>query len=301
MQTYNVRIASTKQEMTRHGDLLFPIGVYNTDLKKNIMGYMPLHWHDEVQFALVIKGSVIFTLNNEQFEVSEGNGIFINSGVPHSAKPIDNEDSQYICIDISPYFLADRSFIIYEKYVDRLLVSMSHILFNKDIDWHKNILDKIQKLYDEYQEEKVGFEITIKITILEILREIVLNHETKMIDDSSIIFSRTADERIKKVLTYIHENYKHKVKLNDIAEASNLSRSESCRFFKTMTGQTPFEYLLNYRINASFKILRETDLPITEVAQEVGFGSVSYFIEQFRKMTKITPLQFRKSSFTENE
>ena len=165
MQVYNVRISNSAQEMTRHGDLLFPIGVYNTDLKKNVMGYMPLHWHDEVQFALVIKGSVNFTLNNEQFIVSEGDGIFINSGIPHSAKPVNDEDSQYICIDISPYFLADRSFIIFEKYVDRLLISVSQILFNKNIDWQKNVLKKIQKIYDEYVEEKNGFEITIKITI----------------------------------------------------------------------------------------------------------------------------------------
>lgn len=262
---------------------------------------MPLHWHDEVQFALVIKGSVNFTLNNEQFIVPEGDGIFINSGIPHSAKPINDEDSQYICIDISPYFLADRSFIIFEKYVDRLLISVSQILFNKNIDWQKNVLKKIQKIYDEYVEEKNGFEITIKITILEILREVMLNHESGNMDDNNINYNRTSDERIKNVLNYIHKNYQQRIKLDDIADASNLSRSESCRFFKTMTGQTPFEYLLNYRINASFKILRETDLPITEVAQEVGFGSVSYFIEQFRKMTKITPLQFRKSSFTENE
>ncbi|NLW42846.1 MAG: AraC family transcriptional regulator [Tissierellia bacterium] len=301
MQVYNVRISNSAQEMTRHGDLLFPIGVYNTDLKKNVMGYMPLHWHDEVQFALVIKGSVNFTLNNEQFIVPEGDGIFINSGIPHSAKPINDEDSQYICIDISPYFLADRSFIIFEKYVDRLLISVSQILFNKNIDWQKNVLKKIQKIYDEYVEEKNGFEITIKITILEILREVMLNHESGNMDDNNINYNRTSDERIKNVLNYIHKNYQQRIKLDDIADASNLSRSESCRFFKTMTGQTPFEYLLNYRINASFKILRETDLPITEVAQEVGFGSVSYFIEQFRKMTKITPLQFRKSSFTENE
>lgn len=301
MQVYNVRISNSAQEMTRHGDLLFPIGVYNTDLKKNVMGYMPLHWHDEVQFALVIKGSVNFTLNNEQFIVPEGDGIFINSGIPHSAKPINDEDSQYICIDISPYFLADRSFIIFEKYVDRLLISVSQILFNKNIDWQKNVLKKIQKIYDEYVEEKNGFEITIKITILEILREVMLNHESGNMDDNNINYNRTSDERIENVLNYIHKNYQQRIKLDDIADASNLSRSESCRFFKTMTGQTPFEYLLNYRINASFKILRETDLPITEVAQEVGFGSVSYFIEQFRKMTKITPLQFRKSSFTENE
>ncbi|KZL91882.1 helix-turn-helix transcriptional regulator [Clostridium magnum] len=95
------------------------------------------------------------------------------------------------------------------------------------------------------------------------------------------------------MLSYIQENYKENVTLDDIAKNVNLSRAECSRFFKRMTGQTPFEYLISYRINQSTLLLRNSDLPITEIAEEVGFGSVSYYIEKFRKQINCTPKEFR--------
>lgn len=104
------------------------------------------------------------------------------------------------------------------------------------------------------------------------------------------------DQRIKHMLSYIQQNHKQKIALEDIARNSNLSRAECCRFFKRMTKLTPFEYLISYRISQSMTLLRESDLSITEIAYEVGFGSVSYFIEKFKKQTSCTPKEFRNFS-----
>ncbi|MDF9867617.1 AraC-like DNA-binding protein [Bacilli bacterium PM5-3] len=101
------------------------------------------------------------------------------------------------------------------------------------------------------------------------------------------------NQLIKKSISYIQANYQDKITLEEIASHVNLSRGEFCRFFKKITSQTPFEYLISYRINQSALLLRDTDLTITEIANMVGFGSASYYTEKFRKQVNCTPKQYR--------
>lgn len=278
-----------------HGNALFPIGVYKTRLSRNIHGYVPLHWHDEIQFVLMVRGSVNFTVNQTTYYIKEGNGIFINSSCLHSAKSFDSHDSEYICFDIAPSFLAASSeSIIHKKYLNPFLNSKSNSVFllNNVIPWQNKILKALNNLFDIYTIKNYGFELIMYSIILSILHLIITNKTDHFSEVNANTFAE--DQRIKDMLSFIHENYQQKIPLKDVAKAANISKSQCCRFFKQMTKLTPFEYLISYRINQSILLLRNTGLSITEVASEVGFGSVSYYIEKFRKHTNYTPREFRR-------
>ena len=89
----------------------------------------------------------------------------------------------------------------------------------------------------------------------------------------------TRDARLKEILVYIQSAYSRSLSLDDIAGHVGLSRSECCRYFKSQTGQTLFEYLIQYRINKSLDILANTDTPVAQIAQAVGFSSQSYYTD----------------------
>jgi AraC-like DNA-binding protein len=294
LQVYDIPIANNLQEITMHGNTSFPIGVYTTQLSKNVLGYVPLHWHDEIQFVLVVKGCVSFNVNQSTYYIEENNGIFINSSCLHTAKSFNSEDSEYICFDIDPNFLSPSSeSIIYQKYVMPFLQSKSNsaIALSTSIPWQNKVLECIDNLFKLYTKQEFGFELHMYSIILNVLYLMVSNTTDYITEVSTNAFA--GDQRIKEMLSYIHENYKQKLTLEDVAKAANISRSECCRFFKQMTGSTPFEYLISYRINQSITLLKKTNLPVTEIAEEVGFGSVSYYIEKFRKHTNFTPKEFR--------
>ena len=294
MQTYEVLTTGDLKEITKHGDKSFPLAVYKTMLRKNKLGYIQLHWHDEIQFVIVTKGCVNFTVDKSQHIVEENHGIFINSNCLHSAKSYNHNDSEYICIDVSPdLFLGTSESIIRQKYVEPFLKSkaISSVTLNPSIDWQQNILNFLRDLYMIYEEKDFGFELKMQYIILNLFHLMIVN--IKCWDRETSSYAFIEDQRIKKMLSYIQENYKEKVTLDDIAKNANLSRAECSRFFKRMTGQTPFEYLISYRINQSTLLLRNSDLPITEIAEEVGFRSVSYYIEKFRKQINCTPKEFR--------
>ncbi len=293
MQIVDIQITSDLHELTMHGNASFPIGVYTTQISRNVYGYVPLHWHDEIQFVLVTKGCVCFTVDQSAYLIEETNGIFINSSCLHSARSHNSEDSAYICFDIAPSFLAPADSIIYRKYVEPFLKSKLHsaIGFCPSIPWQSNVLEALNSLYTLHTSQKFGYELNMYAAILNIWNLIISNTPDYSAEVGTNAF--VEDKRIKELLSYIHQNYKHKISLDDVARAANVSRSECCRFFKHMTRLTPFEYLTAYRINQSILLLRKSNLSITEIADEVGFGSVSYYIEKFRKHTRYTPKEFR--------
>lgn len=80
-----------------------------------------------------------------------------------------------------------------------------------------------------------------------------------------------------------------------------MSRSECCRYFRKETGQTLFRYLIEYRIEQSARLLRETDRSLAQIAAEVGFGSQSHYTDSFRREKGCTPLQYRRAAKQEQE
>jgi len=298
MQIYNIPISKSFQEITSHGTKEFPIGIYRNQLSKNVLGYIPLHWHDELQFVIVLKGCIVFTVNQTKHYIEENNGIFINSGCLHNAIPNGSEECIYISVNVSPKFFASSDSIIQKKYIKPYigLKSVSYIELNESISWQNEILNLINDLYKIFFKKDFGFELKVCLKVIEIWYIVILNTKKYLSEIDTAVIS-LENERMKKLLSFIYQNYKEKISLKDISDAGNISRSECSRFFKRMTQLTPFEYLIRYRINQSIDLLNGTDLLITEIAGEVGFGSVSYYIEKFRKQTNYTPMKFRNSNF----
>ena len=100
--------------------------------------------------------------------------------------------------------------------------------------------------------------------------------------------------RIKKAIRYMNENYASRLGLEDIAAASNLSKSEFCRCFKRITRQTAFEYLMDLRIRKSLQLLEGEGLSVTETALNSGFSSSSYYTEIFRRYMGCTPREYMR-------
>ncbi|MEC0124271.1 helix-turn-helix domain-containing protein [Paenibacillus pabuli] len=116
-------------------------------------------------------------------------------------------------------------------------------------------------------------------------------------DSSEIIRSR----RMKDMVEWIHLHFADPIQLEDIARVGQLSRSETCRYFKQMLKTSPMQYVIEYRIQKSVELLQLQERSITEIAYEVGFNSTSYFINQFRKTMQITPLKFRREVELKNK
>ena len=99
---------------------------------------------------------------------------------------------------------------------------------------------------------------------------------------------------VEEALRYIENNYAHEVNIHVIADYLNIERTYLYRLFKDITGTSPQEYLLDYRIRRACSLLRETDLPVSDIARSVGYNDALYFSRLFKQKKGRTPTQYRK-------
>jgi AraC family transcriptional regulator, melibiose operon regulatory protein len=282
------------QELTEHGTEEFPMSMDEQHVSYENC-HEVLHWHYEIQIALVTKGSVLFRTPAGEFLIKTGQGIFINSGCLHEAVPTDDSDSVYICINFHPSLIfGQNSSVIRRDYVDPVLFSSEiQVIPLTNETWHFEICETIRKLAGVNDAQQYGYEISIKILLCSIWLLIVENNRPIIEGTASITF--LGKQRMRALLHFIQRNYMDSISLDDIANAVHISKGECCRIFKRLQHTTPFLYLISFRVAQSIKLLSTTDYSIAQIAQQVGFGSSSYYNECFKKEMNCTPSQYRKN------
>lgn len=100
-------------------------------------------------------------------------------------------------------------------------------------------------------------------------------------------------QSIHSAIHLIHTQYMNNISLESVAKKINYTPYYLSRLFKKHTGSTFTEYLSNYRIEQSKKLIREGELSMKEIAASVGFNSQGYFTKIFKKHTGISPSEFK--------
>lgn len=292
MQIKDFMVDQSLKELTEHRTVVLPIACYETTIHQNINGYIPLHWHDEIQFVLILQGEALFQINEEKLVIGEGNGLFINSGCLHMAEEKNLSGCVYICLNVSPHFVLSQE--LYTTYVYPYIqaTNLPYVYLDANELWAKNILDAIIKINQWIQQKSLYYEIDISVQLTLIWQNLIINGFQLEYDQAEMVKS----QRMKQMLNWIHLHYAEKIRLDDIAKAGQLSRSECCRYFKRVLKKTPLSYVTDYRIQKSLILLQQAESTVTEVAYQVGFNSTSYFIDQFRKSMNMTPLAYKKVS-----
>lgn len=286
MKKKDIILNSNNEELIPYLNPSWLHSIEYTNISKTILGYIPLHWHEELQFVVVKEGTVELRILGNKIKLSKGTGFFINSGVIHEihAKTLN---ASFLCWNIG--------ISLFDQYIQTTYIlpliqegNTPYVILDPLKEKHNRIIQAILMSYDTYVKKEKGFELTVTSQYLICLKELL----DELAFHSTNRFP-TYDQRVKDILEYIHQHYQEKINLQTLAEIANLSKSEANRLFKKHVGRTPFTYILDYRLERSINLLTGTRSSITDISFECGFSSVSYFIEKFKETFYITPKQFR--------
>jgi len=103
---------------------------------------------------------------------------------------------------------------------------------------------------------------------------------------------------LARVLDYIEAHLSENVTLAHLAATANLGPHYFCQLFKQSTGRTPHQFLTARRISHARHLLRRTRLALADVALATGFSSQAHFTDVFRRLTNVTPRQYRHASMS---
>lgn len=301
MQIFDIPINSKRMETTRIGTFDFPLAVHKNDLKKNVLGFVNWHWHYEFQLTYVVRGTISVFFNQQTIDLHEGQGIYINPEVLHMIRDRYDSDAMFISLDVSPKLLTSFPNSVFERsYVKPVFCSSAAdaVILDPGVFWQKKILDEAMRIEQDYKSRSFGWELAVGSSLYAIWKELVCHLQESLAEHDAPAADGARmrrNQRIKEILSYIREHFTEKITLDEIAKHLHLSTNECCRFFKKNMNCTLFEYITEYRLSKSMELLEHTDLPVSQIAYESGFGSSSYFIEKFRKNVGMTPAAFRKA------
>lgn len=249
---------------------------------KEMMSHLPeYHQHDGYQLMFMIGGTADFMVDDEVFQLKQGDLFYLPKNLPHATVSLDDKPEALVIqfkdeilpagIDNNPEF----------KFVNMLLKKGAGGLAFRGLEGniltsliHASGINKVTSLYD------------------------VLDHLGRNINYAEQLSKRTQCEGYTTVSArahqYLLEHYKEEVSLSQIADYCHQQEAALCRSYKRETGMTLFQHLQYIRIESACSLLRNTSLSIAEIAYSSGFNSTSTFNRQFRKMMGMTPGDYRK-------
>ncbi|MDE7133165.1 MAG: AraC family transcriptional regulator [Lachnospiraceae bacterium] len=303
---------SILKEVRPHGTKSFPCAIYRThSVGKGTL--VKHHWHDEAEILYFSGGKFRLEINMESFPVCSECIYFINPGELHN---IITESSDHHWEDAVVFAPGILSFDSYDEAQIHLIkpIRSGRLLFPRCImPEHpafvpiRNAFMQIMHSFEQSAADDSPIEASLTDSSL-----VTDDLTSQLYIKSSLLYilatlsdhrlftptEKNLDKRIesvKTVLTYIKDNYQDKIYIADLAKQVNLNEQYFCRLFKKAIGRSPMEYINEYRIMQTRRLLEESDLSVTEICLECGYNNLGNFLREFRKYTGTTPAQYRKA------
>ncbi|REE80636.1 AraC-like DNA-binding protein [Lutibacter oceani] len=257
---------------------------------KKVVGDLPFwHFHPELELIYVNKangkrhiGSHLSYFNNSQL-------ILIGSNLPHSGftDRFTTNGTETI-VQFKEDFLGENFVNIPEMQQVKSLFTKAKkgILFN--VEAKKDIGPKIEALVNYKGMDRI-------IHFLNILKELAVtkNYSLLNVDGFAFEIEPQDNNKIDIIFSFVNNNFKRSIPLDEIAEKVSMTVPAFCRYFKKSTNKTFTQFVNEFRIVHATKLLAENQSSITEICFESGFNNFSHFNKLFKKFTGSSPLKYR--------
>lgn len=252
------------------------------------------HMHDEYEIYYLIDGERYYFIENQIYHVKKGDLVFIGRNQIH--KTVQYGDSSHERITV----------MLQEDYLERFLSLTGELsaseFFRKNqgvisltLSERNLVLSLLNDIFSEMGNKSPGYHLMImtKLANLFVFCQRLRNHGTDCRPDT--LSSSVVHRKVSQVASYISDHYAEASSLETVADHFYMSKNYLSRIFKQVTGYTVNEYINANRIFHAKKLLKESDMSITRIAEAVGYESITYFEKVFRSQTSMSPLKYRKS------
>lgn len=238
------------------------------------------HTHNHLELFYIVGGKGQFLIQDQMFPVDVNKLVIINPNILHTEVSLNAQPLEYIVLGISGIELAtsensNDQFCILDPFES---VEISSCL--------RNILREMELKNTGYEDICQAY---MEILIIRLMRNTALTVQV----EPQVTSGNRQCAAIKR---YIDLHFKEPLTLEQLSEEAHMNKYYLSHAFKREYGVSPINYLISRRIDESKYLLAETDLSMSQIAQLLGFSSLSYFSQVFRKAHGSSPMEFRQNS-----
>ena len=280
------------------GTMDCPIGIYHNGGKGELFSFSG-HWHTATEFLLLKSGSMELVVEGKEIVLEEGEILLIEPRLPHSMK-VTSPEVRFVQLQFSPEAVAlPPHHILQSGFIAPLYAGTLHF---------PGVLRPGHPAYEEvygimsdlrrYRMSTANYKLR-RFAVVAALCAVLAPYCSQ--DQEEGEHGDLPDnETVKKVVIYIQNSRNRNLTLDKIAEHVHLHPNYLCALFKKHMGQSIFRYINRRQIEHAAVILRNEEIPISQVAEIVGFRSNSLFYKKFREIMGCTPLAYARKSMGNN-
>lgn len=157
--------------------------------------------------------------------------------------------------------------------------------------------NNMQRLFSIIMDDEGQAPIRLIGLAMVLLDEIVQTSKTKI----STKTKRVQDFYMKEAISFIDTNFQRDISIEEIADASGLNRSYFSRLFKETFGQSPQQFLIQYRLIKAAELLKSSRISVAEVGRSVGYDNQLHFSRAFRSVFGVPPSAYRNLHYFHTE
>lgn len=238
------------------------------------------HTHDHMELFYIVGGKGQFLIRDRVYPVNANNLVIINPNVIHTEVSLNAQPLEYIVLGIEGLTLdnrgdSDGEFSILDHYES---AEISGCL--------RNILREMELKNTGYEDVCQAY---MEILVIRLMRNTALAA-------SEGVQPLAGNRQCAAVLRYIDRHFKETLTLDQLAEEAHMNKFYLSHVFKQEYGISPINYMISRRIEESKYLLAETDLSVSRIAQLLGFSSLSYFSQVFRRSQSVSPMEYRQQT-----
>ena len=237
------------------------------------------HTHNHMELFFIVGGKGQFLIDDQLYPVDINTLVMINPNVTHTEVSLNAQPLEYIVLGIDGIELATSNtsngqFSILNHYES---MEISSCL--------RNILREMEQKNPGYEDVCQAY---MEILIIRLMRTTALAVPAEPQTVST-------NRQCAAVRRYIDLHFKEPLTLEQLAEEGHMNKFYLSHAFKKEYGLSPINYMISKRIDESKYLLAETDLSMSQIAQLLGFSSLSYFSQVFHRTQDISPKEYRQS------
>lgn len=238
------------------------------------------HTHNHTELFFIVSGKGQFLIQDQVFPVDANKLVIINPNVLHTEVSLNAQPLEYIVLGIGGIELAAS-----ENSNDQFCI-LDHFESVEISSCLRNILREMELKNTGYEDICQAY---MEILIIRLMRNTALTMQA----EPQLASGNRQCAAIKR---YIDLHFKESLTLEQLSEEAHMNKYYLSHAFKREYGVSPINYLISRRISESKYLLVETDLSMSQIAQLLGFSSLSYFSQVFRKVHGSSPMEFRQNS-----
>lgn len=244
--------------------------------------------HTEYEIYYLFSDERSFFIKDRTFHIQKNEMVFIDSMELHKTTSIGTEAHEIALIRFKKDFLVSDN----SDATIFLPFTMNHRVIHlseSDIQYVEGIIFNI---INEFKRKQIGYEYSVRSLLLQLLVFSSRHIET---NDNVQEHMSPIHEKVSTIVQYINMNFADSLTLSSVSKHFFISPNYLSLIFKEVTGFNFVEYLNILRIKEAQRLLVNSGMKVIQVAEEVGFGSISHFARVFKKITGYSPLNYKKN------